>query len=181
MTVSHFNELRLELEKGSSEKGHPFRFCTLATVGLDRMARLRTVVLRHLGKDLALTFYTDKRSKKVLHIKENRNVSLLFYHPGKQLQLRMEGVGVVIKDPERLKGLWKGLEKRHRKDYTTSLAPGSILEKPETLEYLQDENYFCALEVHPFKIEYLKLKKPDHLRIRFSRLENDWKREFLVP
>lgn len=181
MTDPYLEELRKELELGLTEKGHPFRYCTLGTVGLDRMARLRTVVVRDMTGDFMLSFYTDRRSKKIVHIKENNKVSLLFFHPGKLLQLKVEGLATVRKDPLLLEPLWKNIAKTGRKDYQTSRAPGSTLDHPDRLEYLGEEDYFCLVEVNPFKIEYLKLKRPHHLRIRFSRKEVGWKGEFLVP
>ncbi len=181
MTDHYLEELRTELALGLTEKGHPFRYCILGTVGLDRMARLRTVVIREMTGDFMLSFYTDRRSKKIVHIKENHKVSLLFFHPVKLLQLKVEGLATVSKDPQLLQPLWKNIGKTARKDYTTSRAPGSTLEHPDRLEYLSEEDYFCQVEVHPFKIEYLKLMRPNHIRIRFSRKEDTWKKEYLVP
>ncbi len=183
MIDSFFKVLQSELQKGVAENDHPFRYCTMATVGLDRMARLRTVRVRRLSDDddMVISVYTDKRSKKIIHIKENKLVSLLFYHPDKLLQLKVEGMAVINKDQKLLKELWKEIDHPAKKDYTTVMAPGSVLEGPEQVEYLKEEDFFCLLEVHPFKIEYLQLKRPNHLRIRFSRKENDWKGEFLVP
>ena len=89
MVTKLFQDLKEELNKGFTEKDHPFRFFTLGTVGLDKMARLRTVVLRNVAEDLTLTFYTDKRSKKIIHINENSKVSTLFYHPDKMMQLKI--------------------------------------------------------------------------------------------
>ena len=181
MTNSHFTELKKELQKGVTDAEHPFRYCTMATVGLDRMARLRTVRVRSVSDDMAISIYTDKRSKKIIHIKENKLVSMLFYHPDKLLQLKVEGMAVINKDQKLLKKLWKDIDTPSKKDYTTAMAPGSVVERPEQVEYLKEEDYFCLLEVHPFKIEYLKLRRPGHLRIRFSRQEDDWRSEFLVP
>ncbi len=181
MTESFFKEIKEELRSGLSEKGHPFRYFTLGTVGLDRMARLRTVVLRKLSGDMSLTFFTDARSKKIIHIKENNKVSLLFYHPEKMLQLKVEGLAKTNRDPTLLKKYWSEVNGPSKKDYTTALAPGSRISDPDTLDYLDAEDYFCAVEVNPHKIEYLKLKRPNHVRIRFSRTADGWKSEFLVP
>jgi pyridoxine/pyridoxamine 5'-phosphate oxidase len=181
MTLPYLEDLKDELKKGLSEKEHPYRCCTLATVGLDRLARLRTVVMRDMSEDFVFSFYTDKRSKKIVHIKENNKVSLLFYHPGRNMQLKIEGLAIINRDPVVLNPIWSDLEVASRKDYTTSMAPGSTLERPGNLEYLSEENHFCMVEVHPFKIEYLKLGKHNHLRIRFSRNNNDWNGEYLVP
>ncbi len=181
MTEDFFEELKDDLQKGVHQKGHPFRYCTMATVGLDKMARLRTVVLRRISKDMKLTFYTDKRSKKLVHIKENNKVSLLFYHPKKLLQIKVEGLATVVTDKNQLQKYWSGVQPNSRKDYTTSSAPGSSIINPDHIEYLDDQNYFCILEIEPFKVEYLKLQRPNHLRVRFSNNGTDWKGEFLVP
>lgn len=181
MTDTFFQEFQDDLQKGVHKKGHPFRYCTMATVGLESMPRLRTVVLRRVSDNLKLIFYTDKRSKKIVHIKENNKVSLLFYNPNKLLQVKVEGLATAIKDESILKKYWSGVQPNNKKDYTTRSAPGSELSNPDNLEYLKDDNHFCIVEIEPFKIEYLKLKRPNHLRIRFSKEGLDWKREFLVP
>ncbi|MEB8330436.1 pyridoxamine 5'-phosphate oxidase family protein [Flavobacteriaceae bacterium KMM 6897] len=181
MKATFFKELHEELRKGATENGHPFRYCTLATVGLDNMARLRTIVLRKATHELMLTFYTDKRSKKIIHIKENKKVSLLFYHPKKLLQIRIEGIAIVNNDIKSKKLLWDAVPEDSKKDYTTSEAPGKEIRDPDIIEYLSDENHFCVVEVYPFKIEYLKLNRPNHIRVRYSKQESDWDGEFLVP
>jgi pyridoxine/pyridoxamine 5'-phosphate oxidase len=181
MTEVFFQEVKEELNKSIVKKGHPFRYFTLATVGLDNMARLRTVVLRKISEDLTLTFYTDRRSKKMIHLKENKKVSALFYYPKKMLQIKVEGTANVITDPSLLKKYWYGIQPSSRKDYITSNAPGSTIKNPDQVEYLSDEHYFCMVEITPHKIEYLKLKRPNHIRVRYSRSDGDWQGEFLVP
>lgn len=181
MTHPFFEELRTELLRGVTEKDHPFRYCTMATVGLDRMARLRTVKVRNIDDKMVFSIYTDKRSKKIIHLKENNLVSMLFFHPRKMLQIKVEGMALIKKDPDVLKPLWKGIDTTAKKDYRTTMAPGSVVDSPRQVEYLKEEDFFCLLEIHPFKIEYLKLKSPNHLRIRFSMRDDAWRGEFLVP
>jgi len=181
MTENFFQELQNELQKGVKKRGHPFRYCTLATIGLENMPRLRTVVLRQVSEDLKLRFYTDKRSKKIVQIKESNKVSVLFYEPKKLLQVKVEGLASIINDESELEKYWSGVQPNSRKDYTTISAPGSDITNPDQVEYLEDENYFCIVEIEPFEIEYLKLKRPNHLRIRFSKNDGEWGGEFLVP
>ena len=181
MTETFFTELELELRKGTSKKGHPFRFFTLATIGQGSIARLRTVVLRRVSEDFKLIFYTDRRSKKIEHIKHNSGVSLLFYHPKQLLQLKIEGKAEIVTDSEALQKYWSGIQPASRKDYTTSAAPGSPISNPDTLDYLEHRNYFTIIEVTLSKIEYLKLKRPNHLRILFSKEDGEWDGAFLVP
>lgn len=181
MTDTFFQELEVELQKGTSKKGHPFRYGTLGTVGLGTTARLRTIVLRKVSEDLKLVFYTDRRSRKIGHIKENNSVSLLFYHPKKLLQLKIEGRASIVSDNEELKKYWAGVQPTSRKDYTTASAPGSPISNPDDVEYVEEKNYFTIVEIESSKIEYLKLKRPNHLRILFSKDDGEWNGEFLVP
>ncbi len=181
MYTTVFKELKKELLKGINKKGHPFRYCSLGTVGLGHIPRLRTVVLRNITEDIVLSFYTDKRSKKITHIQENKNVSLLFYHPKKLVQLRIEGTAAIDSSRKTTKMIWEGLHPNAKKDYTTVQSPGSSIKDPSCVEYLSDENYFCLVEVTPYKIEYLKLQSPHHIRVRFSKTKNVWESESLVP
>ena len=181
MTNAFFSELKEDLKNGATERDHPFRYFTFATVGSGRIARLRTVVLRKVDSDLKLTFYADQRSKKVIHIKENNNVSLLFYNPGKLFQLRIDGVATIIEDENIKKNYWNDIGTRSQKEYTSATTPGSVIENPDTLGYLKEENHFCAIEIQAFKIEYLKLRQPSHLRVRFSKEGLVWKSDFLAP
>ncbi|MEQ8220157.1 MAG: pyridoxamine 5'-phosphate oxidase family protein [Arenibacter sp.] len=181
MATVYLKEIREELQKVLTEKDHPFRFFALATVGLDQVARLRTVVLRDVSENLKLTFYTDKRSKKITHIKENKRVSLLLYHPTKLLQLKIEGTASYKDDEATKEKYWSKLDSYAKKQYTTSRSPGSNLINPQNLEYLSEENHFCLVEIIPYKIEYLKLSQPHHIRVRFSKVGTQWESEYLVP
>ncbi len=181
IATTFFEELKDELQKGAREKGHPFRFVVLATVGLEKVARLRTVVLRKVYNGLDLVFYTDNRSKKLLHIKENNRVSLLFYHPKKMLQIRMEGLARATTDKTNLEKQWGDIHSDSKKEYKTSAVPGSRISNPDSVEYLDTGNHFCMVEIEAFKIEYLKLKRPNHVRVQFSKTDNSWQSEFLVP
>ncbi len=181
MTEKIFNDLKDELKIGLTEKNHPFKLATLATVGLDKMARLRTVVVRQLSDDLNITFYTDKRSKKVTHIIENNKVSMLFYHPEKRIQLKMEGIATIIKNLEILEKHWAKISENAKKDYTTDKAPGSSIKQNDKVEYLNDTHHFCLINIELRKIEYLKLNTDQHTRIRYSLNNGIWTSEFLVP
>lgn len=181
MTQNYFHELTEELKKGVSQKGHPFRYFTLATVGLDHVARLRTIVLREVTEDLQLTFYTDSRSKKMIHLQENKKVGLLFYNPKNLMQIRIEGLAKVVKDEKIKEKYWQGVKGSSKKDYTTTTAPGTTLSDPSQLDYLDDEDHFCIVEITPFKIEYLRLKRPHHIRVRYSWEVDFWESEYLVP
>jgi len=181
MMQDYLEEIKQELQRGPTEYDHPYRYFTIATVGANQLARLRTVVLREVSEDLRIVFYTDKRSKKITHIKENKGVSLLLYHPKKMLQIRIEGTANVQDDVATKNGYWNQLSETAKREYSTSRSPGSHLNHPDKLEFLSEENHFCTVEVTPYTMEYLKLEQPNHIRVLFSKIDTEWKGEFLVP
>lgn len=181
MINSIFKELSNEIRKGITERGHPFRFITMATVGTETIARLRTVVLREITEDLRITIYTDSRTTKINHITVNNQVSFLLYHPEKMLQLKVEGTAQIVTNTERLKSTWQTIQPNSRKDYIAQTTPGSLIKNPDNVEYMEEENYFSIIDIIPSKIEFLKLQRPNHIRALFTKTDNNWKGEFLVP
>ncbi len=176
-----FKEIRAALNDGV-KAGHPFHTMVMGTVGLDRMARLRTVVLRKFEDDFSLWCYTDRRSKKVMHLIENDKVSLLFYDPEKKIQLKIEGLGTLVETPELIREVYQGFSEKATRDYRTTTAPGSTVASPNEVDYLDEEHHLCILKIQPYKIEYLRLDEPSHVRIRFSRDgSGGWEGEYLVP
>ena len=181
MTGSFFEELSIEIKKSVIERGHPFRFITMATTGNESIARLRTVVLREVTENLRLTIYTDSRTQKINHIHVNNQVSLLLYHPDKMMQLKVEGIAEIVTNTERLKSTWQNIQPNSRKDYITETSPGTAIKNPDHVEYVEDKNHFTIIDIFPTKIEYLKLKRPNHIRALFTKTDDIWKGEFLVP
>ena len=182
MNTLIWKRINADILEATQNRSHPFRYATLATIGLDQIPRLRTVVLRDYNpEDQCITFYTDSRSKKMLHIKENNKVSLLLYHPDELMQLRIEGLAVRERDQKVVSHLWESVEGRAQHDYTTLCAPGTEIKNPDNVEYLQEADYFSVVHIHPFKIEYLQLKRPNHIRVRFSKEQQKWRSDFLVP
>lgn len=181
MTDQFFEELKDNLHKGVHKKGHPFRYGVLGTIGLNQEPALRTVVLRQVNDDLRLRFYTDGRSNKLQQIEKNNQLSLLFYHPKQLLQVKVEGTASIITDRETLQKYWSGVQPNSRKDYITTLPSGSSISNPDAVEYLEEENHFTIVEIIPTRMEYLKLKRPNHIRIQFSKTGATWQGEFLVP
>lgn len=173
-------EAKIELVNGHTKKRHPFRYFTLATIKNGK-PKQRTVVLRKTLDDLSLVFYTDNRTDKIKELKNNAEFSALFYHPKKLLQVRIEGKAALITDKEQIESYWHTVQQASRKDYTTQIAPGTPIKNPDEVEYNSKENYFCPVKLVPSSIEYLRLKRPNHLRVLFSKSDGDWLGDFLVP
>jgi pyridoxamine 5'-phosphate oxidase len=176
----YLEEAKRELINGHVKKRHPFRYFVLAT-NENGKPRQRTVVLRKTLLDLSLVIYTDKRTQKIKDIQNNSEFSALFYDSKKLLQIRIEGKAELITDKEQIATYWHTVQQESKKDYTTSIAPGTPINNPEELSYNTNENYFCPVKLVPHTIEYLRLNRPNHLRVLFSRIDADWSGEFLVP
>ncbi len=173
-------ETKQELVNGPIKKRHPFRYFSLATIENDE-PKQRTVVLRKTFIDLSLVFYTDKRTQKIEDIQLNPSCSALFYHPKKLLQIRIAGTAKLITNKDKIATYWHTVQEASKKDYTANIAPGTPIKNPDAIVYNLEEHHFCPVKIIPSSIEYLCLKRPNHLRLLFSRIDGDWSGEFLVP
>lgn len=180
MKNQFLEETKRELVNGHAKKRHPFRYFTLATIE-NGEPRQRTVVLRNTLLDFGLVFYTDKRTQKIKDLQCNASCSALFYHPKKLLQLRVTGVAQLITDKEQIATYWHKVQKASKNDYTTSIAPGTPIKNPDVVVYTEEKNHFCPVKIIPTSVEYLRLKRPNHIRVLFSKIDTDWSSEFLVP
>ncbi|MFT4800685.1 MAG: pyridoxamine 5'-phosphate oxidase [Flavobacteriaceae bacterium] len=180
MKNQYLEEAMRELVNGHSKKRHPFRYFVLAT-NENGKPRQRTVVLRKTLLDSSLVIYTDKRTQKIKDIQNNSEFSALFYDSKKLLQIRVEGKAELITDKQQIATYWQTVQESSKKDYTTNRAPGTSIKNPDDVGYESKENYFCPVKLVPNTIEYLRLKRPNHLRVLFSRTDTDWSGEFLVP
>lgn len=169
-----------ELHRGALDPKHPFRYLTVATVS-EQFPQVRTVVLRQFTADLEFLVYTDARSFKVQELFKLPQVSLLFYHPKKQLQVRINAKATIHEEDELAKAHWNQVAKHKQFDYQSLLAPGTRIEKPEMgWEINPKRAHFLVLRFSPISIEVLQLAREGHLRIQFD-LATGWQGAWLVP
>lgn len=176
-----FSSIVVDLKNALENNKHPFRYFTLATTDINSTPRLRTVVLRKVDEHLNLTTYTDRRSKKITHIQKQDRVSLLFYDPERLLQITVNAKANIITDDYILKTIWDQIPIVSKKSYTTELAPGKEINTPDEIDYLENVHFFSAIKIIPDQIEYLRLKRSNHIRVLFKKANNDWKGSFLTP
>jgi len=149
-----------------TERGHPFRYVTLATVTKNRSPRQRIVVLRDFAESLEFTIYTDSRSDKVNQILENDSISLLFYHSNKRLQLRVNGIASIVKEGEEYNRDWKNYGSKNPHPYTSVTPPGAEIENPRDAYYwdLNASPNFCLIKIKATRMEFLQLDGTEHIR-----------------
>ncbi len=181
MTDITFSTVVADLKIAAENSSHPFRYFTLATSDFNNIPRLRTVVLRDIDDSLNMMIYTDERSKKIANIQANNRVSLLFYDQKRLLQITVKARAEIITDETIIQQIWSRIPEKSKRDYTTELSPGIEIKKPEEVDYLEGKHFFSAIRISPVRIEYLRLKRPNHIRIVFKKENNDWKGTYIVP
>ncbi|WP_108868065.1 pyridoxamine 5'-phosphate oxidase family protein [Aquimarina aquimarini] len=181
MTGIIFSSIIKDLKTATESSDHPFRHFTLATSSTDGTPRMRTVVLRDIDDTLNLMIYTDKRSKKTTHIHDHNSVSLLFTDAKRFLQISILAKAEIISNNSMLQTIWEQIPQKSRKDYSTQLPPGQEISNPAAIDYLEGAHFFSAIKFTPHHIEYLRLKRPDHIRVAFKKEYNDWNSSYLVP
>jgi len=178
MLTSILKECKEQWIKAKHNKKHPFRFFTLATIASEGSPHLRTVVLRDFDfETLSFTIYTDLRSRKVLELEQDKRAQFLFYDPKRMLQIV---VGVSLMESNKDDLIYKSIPEQSKKDYAAEKSPGSKISSPESVEYNFSKGHFIRLIFKAETMEYLRLKRPNHLRAFFS-LDDNWEGTFLVP
>ena len=118
------------LARGVKDRKSAFHTPTVATIGIDDIPHLRTVVLR--GCDVEqqrLRFHTDKRSAKVLEMSAKPDAAIHCYDAGLKIQLRL-GVELKLIDGTGFDEAWTATRPMSRECYQVTTAPGTPIEDP---------------------------------------------------
>lgn len=170
-----------ELFRSNADRKHPFRNFVFGTLGLDKKTpEVRTVVKRKTLKSLNTIFFTDRRSPKVTQVRQSDQVSALFYHPKKMLQVRIYGTAIILadSDPRAISLLNDARQLKSIQDYMTKAAPGTPL--IGDIEY-SDQLHFAVIEIIPDQIEVLQLSSDGHQRFLFHQSNHGWTGRAIVP
>lgn len=155
---------------------------------------LRTVILRKTDRqNRTLLFFSDFRAAKVTHLQQNKQLSCVFYHPRRQFQIRLQGLAKLHHKDALAQTCWSGLPVMGRKNYASTLAPGSVtehdangipdfwhdgIELPAT-EFAFDNFVVIAFEIT--EIECLSLHPKGHQRAWFVWQNDHWQSTWLIP
>ena len=165
---------------------HSFVFSTVSK----NSPESRTVILRDFDEHKpAIWFHSDRRSKKILHLEENENVSALFYDKSRKVQLRINGIADIEEDIEHNKKIWDSMKPESKLCYMGPYAPSQKISQfePNTLEKSahdldkEDEHLglsrFCRIRITIKKLDWLKLDYKGHQRLEFKfgkRTKTQW-------
>ena len=177
------------LEKGATERGHDFHLLVLGTLDEDNNPQTRNVVLRKVDLfQSLLRFHTDKRSNKILDIKNNNSISLLGYDKSNKLQIRIMAKAEIEDSRETLLDIWSNMYPMSRECYRVNDAPGKIVSSKDDVFFEEEgadkmngfEN-FTIVNCYIESIETLFLHSSGHLRAKYQNENNQFTGQWLVP
>jgi hypothetical protein len=181
------------LGRGGADAKHPFHYPVLATFNAQNVQQ-RTVVLRDTRRPEGyLIAYSDIRTQKIADLRENGKANWLFYDHGNKEQIRAKGDMIIHHQDEVAQDKWEQIPPKARGDYIGPLKPGTerdtyeanlpedFLEEPSHKNTEQGFENFCVLLSKIQVMDYLKLMKGGHLRTRFSRENDVWRKRWVAP
>ena len=173
------------LAQGVVNKKSKFHTPTLSTVN-GNMINSRTIILRKVdNKTKMLFFYSDSRSRKVLNIIQNNNVTVHLYEPRFKLQVQLYGHAKIENNSEKTKNIWSSLNSFSKKNYLSALSPGEKIDSLDNLKYNTDnEEAYSNLSLICFKVtklECLQLSIIKNIRVEFVYTESSNKKYYIVP
>ncbi len=188
------NEVWTMLKRGVTHFNDPFHWPVLGTTGKDGCS-LRTVILRQLIlSERILVCHTDARATKAQEIYNSNNVSWVFYHPKKKIQLRISGRAKLHTDDQFADDQWAAAKITSRLNYCATEPPGTPVDKPTSglpdfllntiptlLESERGCKNFMSIACRIDSIDWLLLRALGHRRARFDWDENRLSSTWLIP
>ena len=173
------------LAQGVVNKKSKFHTPTLSTVN-GNMINSRTIILRKVdNKTKMLFFYSDSRSRKVLNIIQNNNVTVHLYEPRFKLQVQLYGHAKIENNSEKTKNIWSSLNSFSKKNYLSALSPGEKIDSLDRLKYnAENEEAYSNFSLIYFKVsklECLQLSDIKNIRVEFVYTESSNKKYYMVP
>ena len=188
------NETWAMLERGATHLKDPFHRAVLGTVG-NHGSSLRMVILRgFVNEERVLICHSDARAAKAREIENSDNISWLFYHPKKKIQLRVDGRATLHTQDKIADEHWAETGIAARFNYGTIEPPGTAIEHPSSglpdfmiqkvPSVVKSESVrknFVVISGTIDSMDWLKLGVFGHRRARFNWDENGLKATWLVP
>jgi pyridoxamine 5'-phosphate oxidase len=183
------------LGRGAADRRSPMHTPVVATSDALGKPDARIMVLREARQsDGHLRFHTDSRSDKARLIGSGAAVSVLAYHPGENIQLRLSGTARIDSSSETRAQAWARTSLYGRRCYLGEVGPGGASDmatsglptelegiEPTTERTLPGLANFALVWVDVRTIEWLFLAHVGHRRARFERGTGHWTGRWLIP
>lgn len=183
-----FDRVWDRLEAALDDSDDPFRFAGLASAREDGLPTARMVVIRRIERSRhLLRIYTDQRSGKCADILREPRVSLLFWDPGRQHQVRIEATAGIEQDAAIIEAAWQALPDHGRKAYHLLHKPGMPMPNAEAARAAarprdgEGRGQFLILNFMVDGIDSLILNRNGHERAAFRRVDSHWTGQWIAP
>jgi hypothetical protein len=188
------NEIWKMLGRGAASYHDPFHWPVLGTSG-EEGPQLRCVIFREFSiTERVMVCHTDARAAKVREISASPQVSWLFYHPKRKVQLRISGHATLHVDDLIADRQWAGTTPTSRLNYCAIEPPGTPVESPSSglpdfllnkvptlLQTEKGRQHFAAISCRIDAIDWLVLQVLGNRRARFKWDATGLNAKWLVP
>ena len=165
----------------------------VSTVGKDGIPRTRVVLLKEMNEE-SFIFYTNYHSQKARAIEENDMISLLFFWPEMERQIRVVGRAKKVTE-EKSRDYFNKRPFESRVSAIISpqseVVPNREYLENKFFEFLQKHNedeqldkptYWGGIAVYPFEFEFWQGRVSRlHDRLRYKKEGQGWRIERLAP
>ena len=171
----------------------PLHTLAVATADPGGAPDVRMMVLREARRGF-LRFHTDARSPKATLLEQPGPVSVLGYHPGAKIQLRLCGEGVVKSSGGDVDAAWEATTLFGRRCYLSTGAPGQAVDAPTSglpdwvegreptrIETEPGRPRFAILTVSVRTLDFLYLANAGHRRALFRYSAETYDRFWCLP
>ncbi len=159
------------------------RWIQLATIGIDNMPRVRTVVFRGWSESYEMEIFTDKRSQKYHELELNNNVEICWLFSRCKCQFRIRGTSRIDIGKDNLMK-WSQLNERSKSMWNWP-QPGESFDYDKKNDLSVKTNQeksgnFALLKIKINYVDQLILSKPIHIRKKWVK-KDDWIEERINP
>ncbi len=183
MVENNLPSWRQDLKSSRKKEGKSpsARWIQLATVNEKNEPRLRTVVFRGWNKDSSMIIFTDRRSKKIEHLKSNPNAEILWFFLKTKSQYRFKGKISKLSDNN---NYWDTLSEKSKSSWFWGSPGEKINPKVQSaykvLSNLPKSDNFVVLNFEIYSVDLLKLEQPIHKRYLWEKIKK-WKKIEINP
>lgn len=172
------------LQRAASDKSHPWRYPTVASVDQNGAPQARVMIVRDFdGTIPQIRIFTDARSPKFAELSANPDIQLVFYDPGAKLHLRASGTAKLHVRDDVTNACWNALPEFGRGDYLSRLPPGAAITSPE--DALQDDSFgsenFAVIDIELTEADWLSLSANGHKRARLIWRDGKCEGRWITP
>lgn len=129
-----WQEMSARLTEAVTDRSHPLRLLTVATVDDAGLPQARTVVLRHFGqRERQVIFHLDRRSPKFAQMQARPQACLLWYDEATRTQVRLPATVTLHTADAVSHARWQNCQPMAKACYASTHGPSEMVDDSFTL------------------------------------------------